>query len=865
MGLMRNGVRIRLLAAVAMSAMAIATPASAQNGQRQDYNVEAGYLGDALRTVSRLSGREIIFSAEAVNGKHAPRLRGTYSADEAVRALLEGSDLTAEFRKDVVLIRGRSEAPGEVADRPAEQDDILVTGSRIRGAAPTSPIIVATREDIQLAGQSNLGEYIRSLPLNYAGGQNPSVAGGGNQGAENQNANGSSNLNLRGLGADATLTLINGHRVAYDAVFGGVDISAIPLSAIERVEIVADGASAIYGSDAVAGVANVILRRDLNGLIASARVGGSTEGGNFQQEYSLVGGRSWESGGLVAAVDFDRSTAIDGKDRDYTRDMDGSTTLFPRQKQYSGVLSAHQELSSSMIFEVDAQYSNRTTEIAYPYTADVGVTSEGLLSQPEVETYSVTPTLRVNLPGRWQASLTGTHGKSNTHLISRVFSGGEEYAQVRIRYDGRIDSGEVNAEGPLAALSGGDARLAVGAGYRSVGLDASSRTTAFGTTRTTYDISPIRENFYGYGELSLPLVGEANSRPLLHRLLLTGAVRYENYRGIGDLATPKLGLVYEPHPAVAIKASWGRSFKAPTLFEQFQTTKGTLISGTGFPNNPGGRPALLVYGGGRELQPEKASTWTTSVQFKPLRDLSIEVSYFDVHFRQRIVEAIGNTDRAYNNPAFDGMIIYNPTEAQVLAALALLQQPLANGAGQPLDPSNISAIFDDRVQNVSRQHTNGVDVSATYDHDFGPENHLSISAAASYLKGDQQISPGQPVTELVGRIFYPTHWRARGGAIWQRSEITLSGFVNYTGGADDAVLLPPQRVGSFTTLDASFRYAPKSLSGIARGVEFTVSATNLLNQRPPRIRVSDPTQIPYDSTTASVTGRVLSLTITKAW
>src|SRR3546814_3459435 len=95
-------------------------------------------------------------------------------------------------------------------------------------------------------------------------------------------------LNLRGLGPDATLTLFNGHRVAYDAIGQGVDISAVPLAAVDRIEVLTDGSSALYGSDAVGGVANVILRRDYDGAVASARVGGATDGGDFEQQYNLV-------------------------------------------------------------------------------------------------------------------------------------------------------------------------------------------------------------------------------------------------------------------------------------------------------------------------------------------------------------------------------------------------------------------------------------------------------------------------------------------------------------------------------------------------------------------------------------------------
>src|SRR3546814_14811571 len=117
------------------------------------------------------------------------------------------------------------------------------------------------------------------------------LGGGGAEGGK-ENGGASSGLTLRGLGPDATLTLINGHRVAYDGAIQGVDISAIPLAALDRIEIVADGSSALYGSDAVAGVANVLLRKDYQGLWTSARIAGTTDGGDFQQEYNPEIGRA---------------------------------------------------------------------------------------------------------------------------------------------------------------------------------------------------------------------------------------------------------------------------------------------------------------------------------------------------------------------------------------------------------------------------------------------------------------------------------------------------------------------------------------------------------------------------------------------
>src|SRR3546814_10504025 len=102
----------------------------------------------------------------------------------------------------------------------------LVTGVQ------TCALPIFTRRDAELLGQTDLGQIIRDLPQNFSGGQNPTITAAGQGGFTN--VSGSSAINLRGLGPDASLTLFNGHRVAFDAISQGVDISAIPLSAIER-------------------------------------------------------------------------------------------------------------------------------------------------------------------------------------------------------------------------------------------------------------------------------------------------------------------------------------------------------------------------------------------------------------------------------------------------------------------------------------------------------------------------------------------------------------------------------------------------------------------------------------------------------
>lgn len=867
MGLVRNGVRIRLLAAVAISAMAIASPASAQEGQRQEYNVEAGDLGAALRTVSRLSGREIIFGAEAVKGKHAPRLRGTYSADEAVRALLEGSDLTAEFRKDVILIRGRSEASGEVADRPAGDNDIIVTGSHIRGGEATSPMVVASREKIRDEGLTDLGSYARTLTQNFSGGQNPGVVGGGGQGGS-ENTNSSSALNLRGLGPDATLTLINGHRAAYDGIFQGIDLSAIPLAAIDRIEVVADGASALYGSDAVGGVANILLRRDFQGAVTSARLGAATDGGDFEQQYNVVAGTKWRDGGIMAAVDYKRATAITARQRSYTQGQDGDATLLPRQEQISAVVSGHHQLSAGVQLEWDGYFNSRDAVMCNAFQATSNCTTNGARIDTSVRSYSITPTLRFELPRNWELSLSGTYGGSKTEIYSPTYNQGKISATTRPNYNNTFATIEAGANGSLFRMPGGEARLALGGGYRSVKLDVNSiRTNSNGVSSPVYLFNAHRDIYFGYSEISLPLVGADNRFPLFEQLLLTGAARYENYRGVGDVLTPKFGLIYKPTPDVTIKGSWGKSFKAATLFQAGQAREAFLAPAFIFsPGSPGGLPVILIDGGNSALKPERATTWTASVGYAPAfaEGLRIEASYFHILYKDRVAAPISSIVTALD-PMYADLYILNPTLDQVNSTLASLNTGLTNQSGGPFNPSAIGAIVDNSLQNISHLTAQGIDLAVNYRKQLGPRDQLQLNVAGSYLESEQQLADGMPVVQRAGVIYNPPHWRGRASATWQRDNFSLTGVASYIGGTLDNRLLPFARVGSFTTLDAVARIRASEEHGILGGIDVTLAIQNILNEKPDTIRTTNPASFPFDSTNYSSVGRTISITISKTW
>jgi iron complex outermembrane receptor protein len=192
------------------------------------------------------------------------------------------------------------------------QQTVVVTGTRISRPSDfnnANPVDVVDRASIEKAGYANLQQLMEKMPSN---GNGAFSTRGNNQ---DSTANGAASISLRGLGADATLVLINGRRVAISPFAESittnfVDINAIPVAAIERVEILKDGASALYGSDAVAGVINIILRKDYEGLELSGSYGSTTESGYDEQNYSAVWGFGGEGSNVTFILDYFKNSTL---------------------------------------------------------------------------------------------------------------------------------------------------------------------------------------------------------------------------------------------------------------------------------------------------------------------------------------------------------------------------------------------------------------------------------------------------------------------------------------------------------------------------------------------------------------------------
>jgi iron complex outermembrane receptor protein len=203
-------------------------------------------------------------------------------------------------------------------DEATSLDRIEVTGSRIKRVdieGPT-PITVISREDLQLSGDLSVADALRSATFNTFGSF---------QQSSGSSAQSQATVSLRGLGSQYTLLLLDGRRIAGSPVLGAAsqNLNAIPFAAVERIEILRDGASAIYGSDAIGGVVNIILRKDYEGLEISGSVERPTRGEPNANSASITGGVTGDRGNMTFVVDHqerdiffnaDRATGIPGLD-----------------------------------------------------------------------------------------------------------------------------------------------------------------------------------------------------------------------------------------------------------------------------------------------------------------------------------------------------------------------------------------------------------------------------------------------------------------------------------------------------------------------------------------------------------------------
>jgi len=300
-----NGVTARKILLTTCAAIALSggiTTAYAQQREKiKSYAIQEQHLADALRQFAIVSGRDLSFSAELVQGKTAHDVRGNFSEEQALELLLKGTGL--EFEKNttgVLVLRKRPglmktvEAAGDIrvpgrpvqtaaAAEPSEAavqsvEEVVITGSRIvrEGYEAPTPLTVIGTETLERAADTNVVALLSTMPaITGASTASSSLTNLGPGTGAIQS------LNLRSLGANRVLILLDGQRASPSTFAGVVDVSSFPSQLMQRVDVVTGGASAVYGSDAITGVVNFILDKEFTGVKGEIS-GGMTNYGDAQ-------------------------------------------------------------------------------------------------------------------------------------------------------------------------------------------------------------------------------------------------------------------------------------------------------------------------------------------------------------------------------------------------------------------------------------------------------------------------------------------------------------------------------------------------------------------------------------------------------
>lgn len=329
-------------AALAASSVASAqthagSPAAAARSARAvliDIDIPAQPVESALKAYADKTGLQVVYaSGDLLRGRQAPRVTGKLSPDEILIRLLSKSNLSFVFVNDTTVTIEAMDSAGSPASaaatasasaataatadgkEPVTLETMIVTGTNLRGIDPASPLLVIDAEMIQNRGYTSIEDVLRRLPQNLSSKTTAGAALGQTEYGDLYSpfsALGASSVNLRGLGSRSTLVLVDGRRRAGSAQSQGgyTDISSIPLSQIERIEVLSDGASAIYGADAVAGVVNIVLRKDYAGGLVQARYEDSSSGGDGKR-LDLGKSFGWGSGNLSATLSLQESDPAD--------------------------------------------------------------------------------------------------------------------------------------------------------------------------------------------------------------------------------------------------------------------------------------------------------------------------------------------------------------------------------------------------------------------------------------------------------------------------------------------------------------------------------------------------------------------------
>lgn len=865
----------------------------------------------------------------------------------------------------------------EAAEEPAVTNaEIIVTGSRVRGEAPVGSTVTALgRKEIEASSAVTVDRMIKEVPQVFDLGVSENSRG---QSGGSGNITYGNSVNLRGIGPYATLVLVDGHRVTSNS--RSVDPSVLPSLGVERVEIVADGASAIYGSDAVAGVVNLIPRRSLDGGEVFARAGVAGRGDFHEYSLGAALGKVFDRGQIMVAYEHVERSNLSGDDRAFfTSDQtafgggdyrivrcapgninaNGTTyaiptagvtqasagnlvagtlnkcdeldnqDLAPRQKYDSVNSTGRYELTEWLDVFYDAFYSKRSfyrqsafsnARLTVPQTNAFFVRPAGFTGSSYTLDYNfrndlpandsfgyakswqVTPGVKVKLPHDWEAEALFGYGKTNDFsgsyfgvnnaalnaalASSNPATAFDPYGLGRTSQavldgianqiflaptNGRLKTWEARLNGGLFALPGGEVKLA--AGYERQDFKV-----ALGNARGA-PTTPITFRNFGrkvdsvYGEIYVPIFGPDNASTGFQRLELNAAVRHDKYSDVGGTTNPKFGLNWVPVDGVKFRASYGTSFRAPTIPEIYGNSNN--LFGQSYQNPSGGAPlqGYALSGANLNLTPETATTWSVGVDIDPLPGVNIGVTYWDTNYKNQVLANLSNLAILGNESQYDGTGIILRGAAAAARVQELLAQgvTLAGGSFPGGSPANVTLFVDGRSQNLGVSITRGIDFTGTWRTDVGKDDALTFNVSGTYLtKYRVAVTPSAPLLDRLNFIFNPLKFKARASVTWDHGPISARLLATHVGGYFNNLTTGGQNIASYTPVDFTLtaRIGDQQASGFFdKGVTLAFEVRNVFDVDPPYVNLapSGNGSGGYDASASDPIGRLFAVSVRKSF
>lgn len=849
-------------------------------GSKMDFNIPGQSLADALAAWSRQSGLQVLrrddgtdFETRAVTGKLSPA--------EALERMLSTTGLTYEFINDRTVRVAPARAQPLETQGARNSDtastgvqeilEVLVTGTHIRGTEnPTAPLIVMDREFIDASGATNTVRLIESLPQNFAL-VNQSAAGGTLSGNSLSQVQGAS-INLRGMGEGTTLTLVNGRRMPLGYEGSAVNIAALPMSALDRVEVLTDGASALYGSDAVGGVVNFVFRQDFDGAETAALYGHADDVDELRLSQTF--GRSWQSGNFVASAEHYARDMLLASDRGFGVGRRSDVpSLLPEEDNYGLTLFGRQDLTANLNAFLDVIYTNRDS---FNRSRQLTPTSSATVYIDNTQ-LSAASGIGWDIGRQWRADFSIGYGEDDldVHIVDPLSAAN---ADIRSPIEFTSTAFDVKADGPIFDLPGGPVRIAIGGHWREEELISTAiQRNATGAIVAAPNFDKSREVGSLFAEASIPIVDTANAMPLLRALSLSLAARYDDYSDFGSSVDPRLGIAWTPMEGLKFRGSWGTSYLAPKMKDyDLAFNSATAVNGYVLAN---GLNVLVINGNAPEsLRAQDAKNYTLGVDWTPERlpGVTLAANYYDIDYRNKIETLNVEPAVILGNPtAYGELVVLDPTVQQVNEYIAYGTRggrPFAafnpNFTPNPnFDPATVQAIFDTRRRNVGVVETKGVDLSAAWSFAVGG-GQMRLGFDGTYIiEILKQLTATSTSVDQLDTYGNPTRLRLRASINYRLGGWSFNGFVHRRNSYTDNRVVPFEEIDAYTTVDVNAGYRFASGSGVLADASITLGAINVFDRDPPaaRIRSLGFYDLGFDAANASPLGRQVSLGLSKRW